>query len=229
MRRTAALTGLIFVALSGSAQVAVPQMPAAGAPPAVVVSYIEANQQSLEWTWFLAGEVAWLFGLYFCAGLAVPLWNASRYRAATLLGLGGAVLTASLTISASIPWGMLIYLGPQLTSGDLVLTLAESRHFADAALSFSTATMLLGFSIAAIGVPGDWFRALATGGLIATTFQLVHGGDHFITFGQTGILPRLAPEVALAWILAASVLMLGTPMHEAEPAHQRNPVAEPTA
>src|SRR6516225_4035785 len=65
VRRTAALTGLIFVALSGSAQVAVPQMPAAGAPPAVVVSYIEANQQSLELTWFLAGEVAWLFGLYF--------------------------------------------------------------------------------------------------------------------------------------------------------------------
>jgi hypothetical protein len=204
----AGLAGAIFVCLSASALVAVPQMPSAGAPPGAVLQYIEANQRALEWTWLLAGEVAWLFGIYFCAALAISLWTRSPHRAATLAGLGGAAVTATLTISAGIPWGLLIYLGPQLTSSDLVLTLAEARHFADAALSFSTAAMLLGFSISLFEARGNEFRFLAAAGLVATAVQLVHGADDFLTYGETGLLPRLAAVVALAWMLAVSLLML---------------------
>jgi hypothetical protein len=204
----AGLAGTIFVCLSASAFVVVPQMPPAGAQPGAVLDYIEANQRALEWTWFLAGEVAWLFGIYFCAALTVSLWTSSPFRAAALAGMGGAVVTATLTISAGIPWGLLIYLGPQLISGDLVLTLAEARHFADAALSFSTAAMLLGFSISVFGARGNEFRFLMAAGLVATASQLVHGTDDFLTYGETGILPRIAAELSLAWILAASLLML---------------------
>jgi hypothetical protein len=207
-QQAGALAGITFVALSSSAQIAVSQMPSAGTPPALVLDYVEANQRALEITWFLAGEVAWLFGLCFCATLAIALWISSPYRAATLVGLSGAVVTAALVIGASIPWGLLIYLGPHLASGELVLELAESRHFADAALSPPTAVMLLGFSLSAMGVPGARFRLLAAVGLLATALQLVHGADDFLTDGQTGVLSGLAAEVALAWILAASVLQL---------------------
>jgi hypothetical protein len=215
MRRAGALAGLIFVALSGSAQIAVPQMPSAGAPAATVVGYIETNQRALEWTWFLAGEVAWLFGMYFCASLALTLWISSPYRAATLAGLFGAVASATLTISASIPWGLLVYLAPQMTDRDLVLALAESRHFADAALSFSTAGMLLGFSIAAFSAQRGLFRVLGAAGFLAVVLQIVHGADDFFTYGQTGPLPRLAADVALTWILGASALLLArAPRHK---------------
>jgi hypothetical protein len=204
----AGVAGALFVALSASAEILVPQMPQAGAPTTLVLAYIEANQRTLEWTWFLSSEVAWVFGLYLCACLTVILWTSSPYRAAVLAGLSGAVVTATLTVGAGIPWGLLVYLGPHLTNGDLVLALAETRHFADAALSFSTSMMLLGFSVAATGVPRSRFRVLAAGGLLATALQLIHGADDFMTSGQTGILPRLAPEVALGWFLAASAVLL---------------------
>jgi hypothetical protein len=211
-----ALAGIVFVAFSASAEIAVPQMPPAGTAPAAVLTYVETNQRVLEWTWFLAGEVAWLFGLCFCATLAVALWSSSPNRVAAVAGLSGAVVTAALTISAGIAWGLLIYLGPHLASGDLVLALAESRHFADSALSIPTAAMLLGFSLSAVGAPGIAYRVLAAGGLVAAVFQLVHVADDFLTYGQTGFLPRLAAEAALAWILAASgVLLIRGPHHRA--------------
>jgi hypothetical protein len=227
MQPPAGLAGIIFVCLSVSALVAVPQMPSAGAPPAAVLDYIEANQRALEWTWFLAGEVAWFFGIYFCAALTVYLWTSSPYRAAALAGLGGAVSTATLTFNVGIPWGLLIYLGPQLSSGDVVLTLAEARHFADAALSFSSAAMLLGFSLSVVGARGNGFRVLAAAGLVATVFQLIHGTDDFLTYGETGLLPRMAAELSLAWILAASLMMLTrAPRLSADALAERNQLTE---
>jgi hypothetical protein len=76
--------------------------------------------------------------------------------------------------------------------------------------------MLVGFSLSAVGAPGIPYRVLAAGGLVAAAFQLVHTADDFLTYGQTGFLQRLAAEAALAWILAASgVLLVRGPHHRA--------------
>lgn len=43
---------------------------------------------------------------------------------------------------------------------------------------------------------------------LAAALQLVHGAADFLTYGRTGILPRVSREVALGWMLAASVFVL---------------------
>lgn len=201
-----AAAGFAFAGIVASTYLVVPRMPVAGADPEAVRAYVATHQAALRWTWFLAGEVAWLPGLLFCAVLASSLGEDGGAPAASL-GMVGAAVTASVSISASVPWGLLVYLGPVLQPRDTVLLLAETRHFADAAIGFPTAAMLAGFGLAAAGSARRPRALVALAGL-AAAFQVLHGVDDFATGGQTGALWVLAGLSTPLWALAASAWLV---------------------
>jgi hypothetical protein len=202
------LTGLAFVMLEGATLLVAPRMPEAGAPPSVVVTYIEAHQRGLEWSWFLGGEVAWLPGLVFCALMTVGLWQESAKRAAALAGFGGAAVAAAMTLAVSVPWGLLVYLGPQLESNSSILLLAETRHFGDAALSIPLAVMLLGYGMASLRLAERRWVAISAVALLGALLECLHTISDFALNGQTGVLLQLSTTSVLVWALVVSLAVL---------------------
>lgn len=216
--------GLGFAGLGASAALAVPRLPEAGAAPATVIAYIQANQRALEWTWFLAGELAWLPGLLFCSALAVCLWRLGASSVALMVGLSGAITSASLTLAFGVPWGILIYLAPQLGPGQLVLVLAETRHFGDAAVSFPLAAMFLGFGAATLRLRSIGWRAGTAVAIVGAALQLAHSAVDFAASGRTGALLTSAELAVPAWAIIMSLDMAMPRMWmAAEPSRSSGP------
>lgn len=202
------LAGLAYVLLGGSPLVLAPRMPEAGASPVAIVAFVEANQRALEWSWFLGGEIVWLPGLMFCALLTGLFWHEPATRWAALVGFVGAAVSASMTLAMSVPWGLLVYLAPQLAPSSLVLLLAETRHFGDAAVSIPLAAMLLGYGFATLRVGEARWVAAAAAGLVGALIECLHAGIDFALYGQTGMLVQLSLGAVFVWALIVSVAAL---------------------
>ena len=203
IRHAGAATGLIFVTLLVAAYFSAPAMPVAGTPASLLVAYVNANSNGLETSWFLACGPDLFFGGWFLGVVAATLWEAGAQRHMVAAGSASAVLAGALLAGAGVTWGLFVYLAPQLNSDPLVLVLAESRHFAEGAISFPVAAAAAAFSIATWNSGRGW-RLVAALGLLATALELANGFDDFAADGVTGALGPLSFVGLMFWIAALS-------------------------
>lgn len=201
--RAGAPAGVVFAALLAAAYLSAPAMPVAGTPARELVHYVSANSDRLELSWFLASGPALLFGGWFLGVVAVTVWEAGAPRHLIGAGISSAFLAAALLTSAGVSWGLFVYLAPQLGSDPLVLVLAESRHFAEGAVSFPAAATAAALSLAASSFGRGW-RAVSTLGLAAAALQLGNGVVDFVADGVTGVLGPVAFIALILWIAAFS-------------------------
>ena len=207
--RMSAASGLLFAALLAAAYVLGGPMPPAGTPPDRLVAFVSAHSQTQEWSWFLTSGPALLTGPSFLGALASKLWEsdpAARYL--TAAAFANALVAGALLAAAGIAWGLLVYLATQITSPSLILVLAESRHFAEGAVSFPAAGAVIGFSLAARHSLRGW-QLVALLGALAAGLQLANGLDDFVVDGVTGPIGPAAFCALLAWIAAASFSLAG--------------------
>jgi hypothetical protein len=198
-------SGLLFAGLSGGAVLGVPRPPEAGAAPHVLVAYVTAHQNALEAGWLLGDELAWLPALVFFAGLAALLRELGAPVAALATGILGASVTAAIAVSLGASWGVLVYLAPQLTQGQLVLVLMEIRHFGDAAASVPMTATLLGFGFAGLQCRSITWRLAGIGALGGAFVEVAHVAVDFLTGGQTGVWLTLATLMLPMWACVSAV------------------------
>jgi len=203
LRDAGAITGVVFIAFLTAAYVSAPQMPIAGTPAGSLVDYVNANSDGLERSWFLACGPALFFGGWFLGVMTVMLWEAAAPRHLVAAGAACALLAGALLTCAGVSWGLFVYLAPQLGTDPLVLVLAESRHFAEGAVSFPVAAAGAAISLATWGFGRGW-RAVSVLGLLAAALQLVNGFDDFAADGVTGALGPLSFFAVLLWIATFS-------------------------
>ena len=203
LRHVGAGTGLVFVTLLTAAYFSAPTMPVAGTPPRLLVEYVNANSNGLEASWFLACGPALFFGGWFLGVVAASLWEAGAPRHIVAAGFTSALLAGALLAGAGISWGLFVYLAPQLGSDPLVLVLAESRHFAEGAISFPVAAAAAAVCLATWNSGRGW-RLVSALGLLAAALQLANGFDDFAADGVTGALGPLSFMVLMFWIAGLS-------------------------
>jgi hypothetical protein len=202
--RVVAATGLSFAACMALGYALSGPMPQAGTPPAQLVALLHAHGSTQEWSWFFASGPALLFGPWFLGALAARLWAVNPPgRALTAAGFASGLLAGALLASASVLWGLFVYLGTQITSPSLVLVLAEARHFAEGSVSFPAAGAVGAFSLAARGSRG--WRSVAAVGVVAAGLQLANGIYDFVVDGVTGLLGPASFVALLAWIVTVSL------------------------
>lgn len=206
LRDAGAASGLVFVGLLLAAYLSGPPMPVAGTPAVSLVAYVNANSDGLERSWFLACGPDLFFASWFLGVVATTLWESRASRHLIAAGLAGALLASALLVAAGVSWGLFVYLAPQLGSGPLVLTLAESRHFAEGAISFPAAGAAAALSMAVWGAGRGW-RAVFAIGLVAAALELANGFDDFAADGVTGALGPLSFAALMLWIATLSVAL----------------------
>jgi hypothetical protein len=194
---------LVFVTLLTSAYFSAPAMPVAGTPPALLVAYVNANSNGLETSWFLACGPDLFFGCWFLGVVAVSLWDSGASRHLVAAGSASALIAGALLAGAGVTWGLFVYLAPQLGSDPLVLVLAESRHFAEGAISFPVAAAAAALSLATWNSGRGW-RLVSALGLLAAALELGNGFDDFAADGVTGAVGPLSLAVLLAWVAGLS-------------------------
>lgn len=198
-----AATGILFAAALAGAYLSAPPMPQAGTPAPVLVHYVALNSEALERSWFLVSGPSLLLGAWLLGVASVALWEAGASHVLVAAGIFSSVLAGSLLATASVCWGLFVYLAPQLGSGPLVLVLAESRHFAEGSVSFPAAGAAAALSLAIWRFGPSW-RALSALGVAAAALQLGNGIDDFLADGITGVLGPLSFGALMLWIAAFS-------------------------
>jgi hypothetical protein len=201
--RMGAAAGMGLAASLVLAYLTVPPMPVAGTPAPALVHYVSANSEGLERSWFLASGPALFLGGWFLGVVAVTVWEAGAPRHLIGAGVGSALLAGALLAGAGVSWGLFVYLATQLGSAPLVLVLAESRHFAEGAVSFPAAAAAAALSLATWSFGRGW-RVVSTIGFAAAAFQLGNGLADFAADGVTGILGPLGFIGLMMWIAALS-------------------------
>ena len=206
LRRAGAASGLVFATLLAAAYFSAPAMPVAGTPAGLLIAYVNANSRGLETSWFLACGLDLFFGGWFLGVVAATLWEAGAPRYLVAAGSASALLAGALLAGAGVTWGLFVYLAPQLGSDSLVLVLAESRHFAEGAISFPVAAAAAAFSMAAWN-SGRGLRLISSVGLVAAALELANGFDDFAADGVTGALGPLSFAVFILWIAGLSLAL----------------------
>lgn len=203
LRHAGAASGLVFVGLLAAAYLSAPAMPVAGTPPGLLVAYVNANSNGLETSWFLSCGPDLFFGGWFLGVVAAALWEAGPPRQMVAAGIVSALLAGALLAGAGVTWGLFVYLAPQLGSDPLVLVLAESRHFAEGAISFPVAAAAAALSLAVWNSGRGW-RLVSALGLVAAALELANGFDDFAADGVTGVLGPLSFAVVMLWVAGLS-------------------------
>jgi hypothetical protein len=203
LRDAGAATGFVFATLLAAAYFSAPAMPVAGTPAGLLVAYVKANSNGLERSWFLACGPDLLFGGWFLGVVAATLWEAGAPCHMVAAGFASALLSGALLAGAGVTWGLFVYLAPQLGSDPLVLVLAESRHFAEGAISFPVAAAAAALSLATWNAGLGW-RSVSALGLLAAALELANGFDDFAADGVTGALGPLSFGVLTFWIAVLS-------------------------
>jgi hypothetical protein len=222
LRSAGAITGLIFAVLLAASYLSAPAMPIAGTPAGLLVAYVSANSDGLERSWFLACGPALFFGGWFLGVAGSTLWEAGVPRHLVSAGIASALLAGALLTAAGVTWGLFVYLAPQLGSDPLVLVLAESRHFAEGAVSFPVAAAAVALSLATWSSGRGW-RAVSGLGFLAAGLQLASGFDDFVADGVTGPIGPLAFGLLMLWIGLFSVaLTVGRGWFELSCGHSSN-------
>ncbi len=206
LRDVGAATGLVFVALLVAAYLSAPPMPVAGTAPTTLVAYVNANADALERSWFLACGPDLFFAGWFLGVVGTALWEEGASHCMVAAGFVSALLAGALLTGAGVTWGLFVYLAPQLGSPPLVLVLAESRHFAEGAVSFPVAAAAAAFSLATWSLGRGW-RAISILGLIAAALELGNGFDDFAADGVTGAIGPLSFVVLMVWIATLSLAL----------------------
>ncbi|HET9781492.1 MAG TPA: hypothetical protein VFR33_06910 [Candidatus Dormibacteraeota bacterium] len=206
IRGAGAASGIGFAVVLAAAYLMAPAMPVAGTPGPALVHFVSVNSDGLELSWFLASGPALFLGGCFVGVLAVDVWEMGAPRRLIGAGISSAFLAAALLAGAGVSWGLFVYLAPQLNSYALVLVLAESRHFAEGAVSFPAAASAATLSLAARNFGRSW-GAISWVGLTAAALQLGNGFDDFAADGVTGALGPLAFSVLMLWIAAFSAAL----------------------
>lgn len=214
--RVGAASGMIFAAMLVAAYLTAPPMPVAGTPGSVLVRYVSDNSDGLELSWFLASGPALFLGGWFVGVVAVTVWDSGAPRHLIGAGISSAFLAGALLTAAGVSWGLFVYLAPQLDSGSLVLVLAESRHFAEGAISFPAGAAAAALSLTAWSFGGGW-RLVAALGFAAAALQLGNGLDDFAADGVTGAFGPLAFFALMVWIAAFSFGLTVSPRPESRP------------
>jgi hypothetical protein len=203
-RDAGAATGLVFVALLVAAYLSAPPMPVAGTPAGTLVAYVSANSEALERSWFLACGPDLFFAGWFLGVVVTILWDAGTPHHMLAAGFVSALLAGGLLTAAGVSWGLFVYLAPQLGSSPLVLVLAESRHFAEGAVSFPVAAAAAAFSLATWGSGRAW-RVVSALGIAAAALELANGFDDFAADGVTDALGPISFGVLMLWIATLSL------------------------
>ena len=196
-------------------------MPPAGTAPSELVRYVTANSDALELSWFLASGPALLLGGWFLGVVAVAAWDAGAQRQLLGAGISSAFLAGALLAGAGVAWGLFVYLAPQLGPVPLVLVLAESRHFAEGAVSFPAAATAAALSLAVWALGRAW-KPVAILGLVAAGLVLGNGVDDFAADGVTGALGPIALGSFLLWTAAFSLKLAAGSVYATWPAGGRS-------